>query len=45
MNPDAWTKIPPSIPDTIESSSSLRPRQGSGSAFRLSKLSGDAGTA
>lgn len=45
INPDACTNMPPSIPDTLLSSSSRRPRHASGKAFRLSKLSGDAGTA
>lgn len=45
INPLAWTKIPPSIPVTFDSSSSLTPRQTSGRALRESKDSGETGTA
>src|SRR6266576_3977441 len=41
IKPDACTKIQPSMPAIRESSSSLTPRHCSGSAFRLSKLSGE----
>lgn len=45
MNPLAWTKMQPSIPETLLSSSSRSPLHASGRAFRLSKESFETETA
>ena len=45
INPEAWTKIPPEMPVSAESSSSRMPRHCSGSAFRDAKEPGAAATA
>lgn len=45
MKPLMCTKTQPGMPVSFESSSSRSPLQAEGSAFRLSKLSGDTETA
>lgn len=45
MKPLAWTNTPPGTPLSLLSASSRSPRHASGSALRLSKLSGPRGTA
>lgn len=45
INPLIWTNTQPGIPDSFESSSSLKPRHWAGRGLRLSNLSGDTATA